>query len=153
MIKAGIGVSSICWLTASSPLFQLCPVCRADVEHVQHVYLPTCTSLLNLTLTDNSQLRSSNPAPIHRDSSSPHSCSPTEYEHKLCHTWDVSSEATNTFQAPPAFQFFIFLSRWNISWLKCTETDVKTRSKITLPTAPSFRDVFFVFNPCQPFFL
>uniref|UniRef100_H2MCU2 RING-type E3 ubiquitin transferase n=1 Tax=Oryzias latipes TaxID=8090 RepID=H2MCU2_ORYLA len=75
----------VCCQTCANQL-QLCPVCRADVEHVQHVYLPTCTSLLNLTLTDNSQLRSSNPAPIHRDSSSPHSCSPTEYEHKLCHT-------------------------------------------------------------------
>ncbi|MBN3279932.1 MYLIA ligase, partial [Polyodon spathula] len=29
---------------------QSCPVCRSDVEHVQHVYLPTCTSLLNLTM-------------------------------------------------------------------------------------------------------
>uniref|UniRef100_A0A8C7ZYR1 RING-type E3 ubiquitin transferase n=1 Tax=Oryzias sinensis TaxID=183150 RepID=A0A8C7ZYR1_9TELE len=75
----------VCCQTCANQL-QLCPVCRADVEHVQHVYLPTCTSLLNLTLTDNSQLRSSNPAPIQRDSSSPHSCSPTEYEHKLCHT-------------------------------------------------------------------
>ncbi|XP_029446552.1 E3 ubiquitin-protein ligase MYLIP isoform X1 [Rhinatrema bivittatum] len=29
---------------------QSCPVCRSSVEHVQHVYLPTHTSLLNLTL-------------------------------------------------------------------------------------------------------
>ncbi|XP_032970883.1 E3 ubiquitin-protein ligase MYLIP isoform X2 [Rhinolophus ferrumequinum] len=29
---------------------QLCPVCRSRVEHVQHVYLPTHTSLLNLTV-------------------------------------------------------------------------------------------------------
>ncbi|KAM4705762.1 E3 ubiquitin-protein ligase MYLIP [Rhinophrynus dorsalis] len=29
---------------------QSCPVCRASVEHVQHVYLPTHTSLLNLTV-------------------------------------------------------------------------------------------------------
>lgn len=29
---------------------QLCPVCRSRVEHVQHVYLPTHASLLNLTL-------------------------------------------------------------------------------------------------------
>ena len=36
----------------------MCPVCRSEVEHVQHVYLPTCTSLLNLTLTDNHQHRS-----------------------------------------------------------------------------------------------
>lgn len=30
--------------------FQSCPVCRSRVEHVQHVYLPTHTSLLNLTV-------------------------------------------------------------------------------------------------------
>ncbi|XP_063779275.1 E3 ubiquitin-protein ligase MYLIP [Pseudophryne corroboree] len=29
---------------------QSCPVCRALVDHVQHVYLPTHTSLLNLTV-------------------------------------------------------------------------------------------------------
>ncbi|XP_057349607.1 E3 ubiquitin-protein ligase MYLIP isoform X2 [Manis pentadactyla] len=29
---------------------QSCPVCRSRVEHVQHVYLPTHTSLLNLTM-------------------------------------------------------------------------------------------------------
>ncbi|XP_032717497.1 E3 ubiquitin-protein ligase MYLIP isoform X2 [Lontra canadensis] len=29
---------------------QSCPVCRSRVEHVQHVYLPTHTSLLNLTV-------------------------------------------------------------------------------------------------------
>ncbi|KAF3815343.1 hypothetical protein GH733_016725 [Mirounga leonina] len=29
---------------------QSCPVCRSTVEHVQHVYLPTHTSLLNLTV-------------------------------------------------------------------------------------------------------
>ncbi|XP_072267766.1 E3 ubiquitin-protein ligase MYLIP isoform X5 [Pyxicephalus adspersus] len=29
---------------------QSCPVCRASVDHVQHVYLPTHTSLLNLTV-------------------------------------------------------------------------------------------------------
>ncbi|MEQ2165452.1 hypothetical protein GOODEAATRI_016995 [Goodea atripinnis] len=64
---------------------QLCPVCRSEVEHVQHVYLPTCTSLLSLTLNDNHQHRSSVPTPIHRDTDSPHSCSTTEYEHKLYH--------------------------------------------------------------------
>ncbi|KAI4785536.1 hypothetical protein KUCAC02_037702 [Chaenocephalus aceratus] len=63
----------------------MCPVCRSEVEHVQHVYLPTCTSLLNLTLTDNHQHRSP-PAPIHRGLASPHSCSATEYEHKIYHT-------------------------------------------------------------------
>ncbi|KAG8442359.1 hypothetical protein GDO86_011234 [Hymenochirus boettgeri] len=29
---------------------QSCPVCRASVEHVQHVFFPTRTSLLNLTV-------------------------------------------------------------------------------------------------------
>ncbi|KAB1261153.1 E3 ubiquitin-protein ligase MYLIP [Camelus dromedarius] len=29
---------------------QSCPVCRSRVDHVQHVYLPTHTSLLNLTV-------------------------------------------------------------------------------------------------------
>ncbi len=64
--------------------FQLCPVCRSEVEHVQHIYLPTCTSLLNLTLPDNHQHRSSSsiPAPIHREMASP----ATEYEHKIYHT-------------------------------------------------------------------
>ncbi|XP_031697195.1 E3 ubiquitin-protein ligase MYLIP-A-like, partial [Anarrhichthys ocellatus] len=64
---------------------QMCPVCRSEVEHVQYVYLPTCTSLLNLTLTDNHQHRSSIPAPIHRVMASPHSCSTTEYDHKIYH--------------------------------------------------------------------
>ncbi|KAM9737816.1 E3 ubiquitin-protein ligase MYLIP-A isoform 1-T1 [Menidia menidia] len=76
----------VCCQTCANQL-QLCPVCRSEVEHVQHVYLPTCTSLLSLTLTDNHQHRSSAPAPIHRDmASSLHTCSTTEYEHKLYHT-------------------------------------------------------------------
>lgn len=75
----------VCCQTCANQL-QLCPVCRSEVEHVQHVYLPTCTSLLNLTLTDNHQHRSNIPAPIHRDTASPHTCSTTEYEHKLYHT-------------------------------------------------------------------
>ncbi|OWK57733.1 E3 ubiquitin-protein ligase MYLIP-A [Lonchura striata] len=33
-----------------SMLCMSCPVCRSRVEHVQHVYLPTHTSLLNLTV-------------------------------------------------------------------------------------------------------
>ncbi|KAL0165546.1 hypothetical protein M9458_037390, partial [Cirrhinus mrigala] len=43
------------------------------VEHVQHVYLPTCTSLLNLTIGgDNS------PQPIHRGMAS-HTCTTNDY--------------------------------------------------------------------------
>lgn len=61
---------------------QLCPVCRSEVDRVQHVYLPTCTSLLNLTLTDNHQHRTAIPATIHRDLAQPH----TEYEPKIYHT-------------------------------------------------------------------
>uniref|UniRef100_A0A8C2AVE5 RING-type E3 ubiquitin transferase n=1 Tax=Cyprinus carpio TaxID=7962 RepID=A0A8C2AVE5_CYPCA len=53
---------------------QSCPVCRSEVEHVQHVYLPTCTSLLNLTIGggDNS------PEPIHRGMAS-HTCTTNDY--------------------------------------------------------------------------
>ncbi|MEQ2191958.1 hypothetical protein XENOCAPTIV_004914 [Xenoophorus captivus] len=57
--------------------------CQNCANQLQHVYLPTCTSLLSLTLNDNHQHRSSIPTPIHRDTDSPHSCSTTEYEHKL----------------------------------------------------------------------
>ncbi|CAH2284398.1 E3 ubiquitin- ligase MYLIP [Pelobates cultripes] len=39
----------VCCERCASQL-QSCPVCRASVEHVQHVYLPTHTSLLNLTV-------------------------------------------------------------------------------------------------------
>ncbi|KAM9384520.1 E3 ubiquitin-protein ligase MYLIP-A [Pholidichthys leucotaenia] len=55
----------VCCQSCASQL-QLCPVCRSEVEHVQHVYLPTCTSLLNLTLTDNHQHHNSVPAPMDR---------------------------------------------------------------------------------------
>uniref|UniRef100_A0A8C5JZ38 E3 ubiquitin-protein ligase MYLIP n=1 Tax=Jaculus jaculus TaxID=51337 RepID=A0A8C5JZ38_JACJA len=40
---------TVCCERCASQL-QLCPVCRSRVEHVQHVYLPTHTSLLNLTV-------------------------------------------------------------------------------------------------------
>ncbi|XP_074755820.1 E3 ubiquitin-protein ligase MYLIP isoform X2 [Athene noctua] len=40
---------TVCCKTCAAQL-QLCPVCRSRVEHVQHVYLPTHTSLLNLTV-------------------------------------------------------------------------------------------------------
>ncbi|XP_077404534.1 E3 ubiquitin-protein ligase MYLIP-A-like [Vanacampus margaritifer] len=41
----------VCCQTCANQL-QLCPVCRSEVAHVQHVYLPTCTSLLNLAMAD-----------------------------------------------------------------------------------------------------
>ncbi|XP_012885899.1 PREDICTED: E3 ubiquitin-protein ligase MYLIP isoform X2 [Dipodomys ordii] len=40
---------TVCCESCAAQL-QSCPVCRSPVEHVQHVYLPTHTSLLNLTL-------------------------------------------------------------------------------------------------------
>ncbi|XP_017729994.1 E3 ubiquitin-protein ligase MYLIP isoform X2 [Rhinopithecus roxellana] len=40
---------TVCCESCASQL-QSCPVCRSHVEHVQHVYLPTHTSLLNLTV-------------------------------------------------------------------------------------------------------
>ncbi|XP_073938945.1 E3 ubiquitin-protein ligase MYLIP isoform X2 [Castor canadensis] len=40
---------TVCCESCAAQL-QLCPVCRSRVEHVQHVYLPTHTSLLNLTV-------------------------------------------------------------------------------------------------------
>ncbi|XP_012966143.1 E3 ubiquitin-protein ligase MYLIP isoform X2 [Mesocricetus auratus] len=40
---------TVCCESCASQL-QSCPVCRSRVEHVQHVYLPTHTSLLNLTV-------------------------------------------------------------------------------------------------------
>ncbi|XP_059423855.1 E3 ubiquitin-protein ligase MYLIP-B [Carassius carassius] len=36
-----------CCYNCASQL-QYCPVCRSDVDHVQHVFLPTCASLLGL---------------------------------------------------------------------------------------------------------
>ncbi|XP_042187959.1 E3 ubiquitin-protein ligase MYLIP [Callorhinchus milii] len=39
----------VCCDTCASQL-QACPVCRSLVDHVQHVFLPTCASLLNLTV-------------------------------------------------------------------------------------------------------
>ncbi|KAM9824503.1 LOW QUALITY PROTEIN: E3 ubiquitin-protein ligase MYLIP-A [Neosynchiropus ocellatus] len=60
---------------------QLCPVCRSEVEHVQHVFLPTCTSLLNLTMTDNLHQRSSFPTSIHRGLASQ-----TDFDHKIYHS-------------------------------------------------------------------
>ncbi|XP_006002927.1 E3 ubiquitin-protein ligase MYLIP isoform X1 [Latimeria chalumnae] len=39
----------VCCKPCASQL-ELCPICRSHVEHVQHVYLPGCTSLFNLTV-------------------------------------------------------------------------------------------------------
>lgn len=71
----------VCCQSCANQL-ELCPVCRSEVEHVQHVYLPTCTSLLSLTLPDNHQHRGGGggvpPAPIRRETTS------TEFKHKIC---------------------------------------------------------------------
>ncbi|KAM4630323.1 E3 ubiquitin-protein ligase MYLIP-A [Polymixia lowei] len=75
----------VCCQTCANQL-QTCPVCRSEVEHVQHVYLPTCTSLLNLTLTDNHRNGSSSPVTIHRGMGPPHTCTANEYDHKMYHT-------------------------------------------------------------------
>ncbi|XP_061912589.1 E3 ubiquitin-protein ligase MYLIP-A [Entelurus aequoreus] len=72
----------VCCQTCASQL-QLCPVCRSEVEHVQHVYLPTCTSLLNLTMADNQRHHGGISASICRDLTSSHNC--TEYD-KIYHT-------------------------------------------------------------------
>ncbi|XP_061822886.1 E3 ubiquitin-protein ligase MYLIP-A [Nerophis lumbriciformis] len=72
----------VCCQTCANQL-QLCPVCRSEVEHVQHVYLPTCTSLLNLTMADNQRHHGGIPASICRDLASSHNC--TEYD-KIYHT-------------------------------------------------------------------
>ncbi|XP_027622538.1 E3 ubiquitin-protein ligase MYLIP isoform X3 [Tupaia chinensis] len=40
---------TVCCESCATQL-QSCPVCRSHVEHVQHVYLPTHTSLLNLAV-------------------------------------------------------------------------------------------------------
>ncbi|KAG7458153.1 hypothetical protein MATL_G00235100 [Megalops atlanticus] len=70
----------VCCQTCAAQL-QSCPVCRSEVEHVQHVYLPTCTSLLNLTVTGSA------PAPIHRPPAPP-SCTTKDYStnEKICQT-------------------------------------------------------------------
>ncbi|CAL8365408.1 unnamed protein product [Arctogadus glacialis] len=90
----------VCCQGCASQL-QTCPVCRSDVEHVQHVYLPTCTSLLSLTLTDNhhphttkttttttttttsSSGGGSSPMSIHRDTASTNDVSNAEHNHKV----------------------------------------------------------------------
>ncbi|MCI4395364.1 hypothetical protein PGIGA_G00179500 [Pangasianodon gigas] len=71
---------TVCCQNCATQL-QSCPVCRSEVEHIQHVYLPTCSSLLNLTVGSGS------PAPIHR-SMATHTCTTADYcsDDKLCQT-------------------------------------------------------------------
>ncbi|XP_064204254.1 E3 ubiquitin-protein ligase MYLIP-A [Anguilla rostrata] len=70
----------VCCRTCAAQL-QLCPVCRSEVEHVQHVYLPTCASLLSLAATDSA------PSPIHRPTA-PSNCHTKDYpaNEKMCQT-------------------------------------------------------------------
>ncbi|MBN3321120.1 MYLIA ligase, partial [Atractosteus spatula] len=70
----------VCCQSCASQL-QLCPVCRSEVEHIQHVYLPTCTSLLDLAVTGTA------PLPIHR-AAGPQNCSAREFNEsdKMCQT-------------------------------------------------------------------
>ncbi|XP_061113040.1 E3 ubiquitin-protein ligase MYLIP-B [Conger conger] len=60
---------------------QSCPVCRCEVDHVQHVYLPTCASLFSLAVSGGTSLA------IHRGLAS-HNCPSKDYstDEKLCHT-------------------------------------------------------------------
>ncbi|XP_048849944.1 E3 ubiquitin-protein ligase MYLIP-A [Brienomyrus brachyistius] len=57
---------------------QSCPVCRARVERVQHVYLPTCANLFSLAGTDVT------PPPIHQGAPSL-GCS-SEIDPEMCRT-------------------------------------------------------------------
>ncbi|XP_061615676.1 E3 ubiquitin-protein ligase MYLIP-A [Phyllopteryx taeniolatus] len=78
----------VCCQTCANQL-QLCPVCRSEVEHVQHVYLPTCTSLLNLAMADrraNRVVGGGIPASICRDLASPHDCEGDDYDKIFTHT-------------------------------------------------------------------
>ncbi|KAG7469768.1 hypothetical protein MATL_G00132250 [Megalops atlanticus] len=70
----------VCCQSCAAQL-QSCPVCRSEVDHVQHVYLPTCASLLNLAVTSSAHLA------IHRGLAS-HNCPNKDYSNseKLCHT-------------------------------------------------------------------
>ncbi|KAJ8354346.1 hypothetical protein SKAU_G00219130 [Synaphobranchus kaupii] len=60
---------------------QSCPVCRSEIDHIQHVYLPACAGLLNLAVTGSTNLA------IHRGLAS-HNCPSKDYsaDEKLCHT-------------------------------------------------------------------
>ncbi|XP_030638395.1 E3 ubiquitin-protein ligase MYLIP-B [Chanos chanos] len=40
---------TVCCHNCASQL-QCCPVCRSEVDHIQHVYLPTCANLLDMTV-------------------------------------------------------------------------------------------------------
>ncbi|XP_064883461.1 E3 ubiquitin-protein ligase MYLIP-B [Oncorhynchus nerka] len=61
---------------------EVCPVCRSEVDHVQHVYLPTCANLLSLAVS------SAAPFNIPRDLAT-HLCSSREFytsTDQICHT-------------------------------------------------------------------
>ncbi|XP_055770825.1 E3 ubiquitin-protein ligase MYLIP-A-like [Salvelinus fontinalis] len=61
---------------------EVCPVCRSEVDHVQHIYLPTCANLLSLAVS------SAAPFNIPRDLAT-HLCSSREFytsTDKICHT-------------------------------------------------------------------
>ncbi|KAL0962029.1 hypothetical protein UPYG_G00334840 [Umbra pygmaea] len=77
----------VCCQSCANQL-QLCPVCRSEVEHVQHVYLPTCTSLLDLSFSHNEDSRC--PSPIHRAVGG--------LEHR-CHTKDYNQQESKMYQS------------------------------------------------------
>ncbi|XP_064802743.1 E3 ubiquitin-protein ligase MYLIP-A-like isoform X2 [Oncorhynchus masou masou] len=61
---------------------EVCPVCRSEVDHVQHIYLPTCANLLSLAVS------SAAPFSIPRDLAT-HLCSSREFytsTDEICHT-------------------------------------------------------------------
>eukprot|EP00063_Salmo_salar_P068699 XP_014043534.1 PREDICTED: E3 ubiquitin-protein ligase MYLIP-A-like isoform X3 [Salmo salar] len=61
---------------------EVCPVCRSEVDHVQHIYLPTCANLLSLAVS------SAAPFNIPRDLAT-QLCSSREFytsTDKICHT-------------------------------------------------------------------
>ncbi|XP_063055496.1 E3 ubiquitin-protein ligase MYLIP-B [Engraulis encrasicolus] len=51
---------------ACAEQLQCCPVCRSEVDHIQHVYLPTCANLLNLALPTKPAYSISRTLPTHR---------------------------------------------------------------------------------------
>ncbi|KAL2084446.1 hypothetical protein ACEWY4_019964 [Coilia grayii] len=56
---------TVCCQACAAQL-QCCPVCRSEVDHIQHVYLPTCANLLNLALPTKPAYSISRALPPHR---------------------------------------------------------------------------------------